>query len=57
VPSASRSSNGRSHTSLTICTWEPVIPQLGHEAAEGRAAFHELLDILNVPDLAYFCDG
>jgi hypothetical protein len=25
--------------------------------AEGRKASHELLDVLDIPDLANFCDG
>jgi hypothetical protein len=48
VPSVSRPSNGKSHTSF---------PYPGHETAEGRETSHELLNILDVPDLAYFSDG
>jgi hypothetical protein len=31
-------------------------PQRRHEATEGREASHEPLNVLNVPDLAYFSD-
>jgi hypothetical protein len=48
VPSVSRPSNGKSHTSF---------PYPGHETTEGRETSHELLNILDVPDLAYFSDG
>jgi hypothetical protein len=34
-----------------------VFPQSGHEAAEGREASHELLNVLDVSDLTYFSDG
>jgi hypothetical protein len=34
-----------------------VFPKPGHEAVEGREASHEPLNILDVLDLAYFCDG
>jgi hypothetical protein len=34
-----------------------VFPQLGYEAAEDREAFHESLNVLDAPDLAYFGDG
>jgi hypothetical protein len=34
-----------------------VFPHPGHEVAEGYKASHELLNVLDVPDLAYFSDG
>jgi hypothetical protein len=34
-----------------------VFPKPGHEVPEGREASHEPLNILDVLDLAYFCDG
>jgi hypothetical protein len=34
-----------------------VFPQRGHEAAGAHEASHETLDILDIPDLAYFSDG
>jgi hypothetical protein len=34
-----------------------VFSQLGHEVAEGHKASHESLDVLDIPDLAYFGDG
>jgi hypothetical protein len=34
-----------------------VFPQSGHEMAEGREASHKSLDILDIPDLAYFRDS
>jgi hypothetical protein len=34
-----------------------MFPQLGHEMAEGCEASHKPLDVLDIPDLAYFRDG
>jgi hypothetical protein len=34
-----------------------VFPQPGHEMTEGHEASHKPLDILDVLDEAYFCDG
>jgi hypothetical protein len=34
-----------------------MLPQSGHKIAEGHRASHEPLNILDVPDLAYFSDG
>jgi hypothetical protein len=34
-----------------------MFPQPRHEMAEGCEASHELLNVLDVPDLAYFSDG
>jgi hypothetical protein len=34
-----------------------VFPKPGHKAAEGHEASHEPLNILDIPDLAYFRDG
>jgi hypothetical protein len=36
---------------------EPAFPQLGHKATKGHEASHEPLNMLDVPDLAYFSDG
>jgi hypothetical protein len=33
------------------------LPQLGYELAEGREASHKPLDVLDIPDLAFFRDG
>jgi hypothetical protein len=50
-------SNIKCQTSLQLVQGEPVFLQLGHEAHEGREASHVLLNILDIPDLAYFGDG
>jgi hypothetical protein len=34
-----------------------VFPKPGHKVAEGQEASHEPLNILDIPDLAYFRDG
>jgi hypothetical protein len=34
-----------------------VLPQTRHEVAKGSEASHELLNILDIPDLAYLNDG
>jgi hypothetical protein len=34
-----------------------VLPQSGHEAAEGREVPHEPLNVLDVPNLTHFGDG
>jgi hypothetical protein len=34
-----------------------MFPQSGHEMAECCEASHDLLDVLDIPDLVYFSDG
>jgi hypothetical protein len=57
VASVSRPSNKKSQTSLTTCTGDPTFPQLEHEVVEGHKASHGPLNVLDVPELAYFSDG
>jgi hypothetical protein len=40
-----------------LVQWEPALPQLGHEAAEGYETPHESLNVLDISDLAHFSDG
>jgi hypothetical protein len=49
--------NRKCQTSLQLVQGEPAFLQPGHEAHEGREASHVLLNILDIPDLAYFGDG
>jgi hypothetical protein len=57
VPFEPRLSIRRNQTFLITCIGEPAFPQPGHEMVEGREASHELLDVLDIPDLANFCDS
>jgi hypothetical protein len=57
VPSVSHPSNRKSQTSLTTCTRETCVPPTEHDAVDGLEASHEPLNILDIPDLAYFGDG
>jgi hypothetical protein len=42
---------------LVTCTGEYRVPPAGTRTTEGCKAPHEPLDVLDIPDLAYFSDG
>jgi hypothetical protein len=57
VPSTSCPANRKSQTSSVACIGGVVLPQPLHEVAEGCEVSHELLNVLDVPSLAYLSDG